>query len=125
MNLYKYGSRRIFEIDYYSADGKKVKEKQYVTTKSEAIKLGKQFLKENEGVKKIVSPTSTNAKLINHGFNDYYGETDSGYVAMVSNPSKGIYKVKIYDNLGRTAEERFTSKTSALRVAKDYLKEHK
>lgn len=53
-NLYKYGSKQIYEVERYEsetakANGAEDPKKLYVTTKSEAMNLAKGWLKANQG----------------------------------------------------------------------------
>lgn len=48
INLYRYGSRRIYEVREYDANGSQVGSTRYVPTKAEATEIAKKYLKETK-----------------------------------------------------------------------------
>ena len=50
INLYKYGSKQIYEVDYYNNTGKRIKPKAYATTKKEAKGLAQDWLNKTKSI---------------------------------------------------------------------------
>lgn len=48
VNLYRYGSRRIYEVREYDPNGTQVGSTRYVPTKEEAVRFAKEYLKETK-----------------------------------------------------------------------------
>lgn len=50
INLYRYGSKQIYEVKFHFKDGSQAGTTKYVSSKAEATKMAKKWLKDSEKV---------------------------------------------------------------------------